>query len=202
MENIYFLGGSPCCGKSTIAERICEKHGFQYYKVDDYLEKYIKLGAEEGNEWLTYITKKSMDELWLRDPSVLHDEEFRNYENLFPYFKSDIGKMDNKIPVITEGATFLPYLMDKIKIDKRHYVCMVPTEKFQLDQYKKRPWVNDYLSSCSNKEEAFNNWMKRDIMFASSVLKRAKELSYKTLIVDGTLSIDDNVLFIEKCFGL
>jgi adenylate kinase family enzyme len=39
MNNIYILGGSPCCGKSTIAEKICEKYGIQYYKVDNYLDK-------------------------------------------------------------------------------------------------------------------------------------------------------------------
>jgi len=202
MINIYFLGGSPCCGKSTIAERISEKHGFQYYKADDYLEKYIKLGADKGDEWLAYIASMSMDELWLRDPSVMHDEEFQTYERLFPYFISDIEKFDKNIPVITEGACFLPYLADQIQIDKRHYSCIVPTEIFQIEQYKKRIWVNDYLSSCSNKEKAFNNWMKRDVMFATSVLKQSKEIGYKTLIVDGTLSIDNSVSFIEECFSL
>ena len=38
MEGLYIIGGSPCSGKSTIAEMIAEKYDFNYFKVDDYLE--------------------------------------------------------------------------------------------------------------------------------------------------------------------
>ena len=41
MEGLYIIGGSPCSGKSTIAEMIAEKYDFNYFKVDDYLEQYI-----------------------------------------------------------------------------------------------------------------------------------------------------------------
>lgn len=27
-ENIYYIGGSPCSGKSTVAARLAEKYGF------------------------------------------------------------------------------------------------------------------------------------------------------------------------------
>lgn len=36
MTDIYYIGGSPCSGKSTVAEMIAEKYGFHYYKVDFY----------------------------------------------------------------------------------------------------------------------------------------------------------------------
>lgn len=42
MEGLYIIGGSPCSGKSTIAEMIAEKYDFIYFKVDDYLEQYMK----------------------------------------------------------------------------------------------------------------------------------------------------------------
>ena len=29
----YFIGGSPCSGKSTVAEMLSEKYGFYYYKL-------------------------------------------------------------------------------------------------------------------------------------------------------------------------
>lgn len=48
MTNIYYIGGSPCSGKSTIAEMIAKKYDLHYFKVDDYLDKYIAKGKEKG----------------------------------------------------------------------------------------------------------------------------------------------------------
>lgn len=45
MTKIYWIGGSPCSGKSTIAEILSNKYGLYYFKVDDYLEKYTNYGA-------------------------------------------------------------------------------------------------------------------------------------------------------------
>lgn len=32
----YILGGSPCSGKSIVAEMVATQYGFHYYKADDY----------------------------------------------------------------------------------------------------------------------------------------------------------------------
>lgn len=46
MSDIYYIGGSPSSGKSTVAEIIADKFGFHYYKVDDYLESFTIKGAK------------------------------------------------------------------------------------------------------------------------------------------------------------
>ncbi len=202
MRHIYFMGGSPCSGKSTMAEMLSKKHGFQYYKADDYLEKYIQKGLSDGDEWLKYIASMSMDALWLREPSILNEEELRTYEKLFAYFISDLEGLCNDIPVIAEGAAFLPILVNGINIDKSHYICVISTREFQLEHYRKRLWINEYLTECSDKEKAFDNWMERDALFALSVIKQSKEIGYETLIVDGKKNIDENLRFVEKFFCL
>lgn len=40
MRKIYCIGGSPCSGKSTVAEILAKEHNLFYFKVDDNLEKY------------------------------------------------------------------------------------------------------------------------------------------------------------------
>ena len=46
--NLYILGGSPCSGKSTVAEILSRECGLTYFKVDENLERYIDLGAKKG----------------------------------------------------------------------------------------------------------------------------------------------------------
>ncbi|MDD4796904.1 MAG: hypothetical protein PHO66_03965 [Eubacteriales bacterium] len=202
MGNIYYLGGSPCCGKSTIAEKLSEKYKLQYYKADNSLEKFILQGAMDAEDWLKHISAMTMDELWLRDPQTLKEEEWITYEKLFPYFINELNHLDNGRGIIAEGAAFLPCLINRLGVDKTHYVCVVPTEEFQIQQYSKRMWVKDYLSSCSDKDKAFKNWMKRDALFALAALAQAKEFGYATLVVDGSKNVDENVSFIESSFQL
>ena len=202
MKDIYYIGGSPCCGKSTIAEKIKEAYGFQYYKVDDDLFNFIEKGAEDGDDWLKYISNMSLDQLWLRNPVTLNEESLITYNKLFPYFIDKVNQFDKNKPIITEGAAFLPYLINELGVDKSHYLYMVPTRKFQMKHYQEREWVDDYLASCSDKKTAFSNWMERDILFATSVHGQAEALGYNGLVVDGSKSIEDTFLLVAGAFGL
>lgn len=202
MGETYYLGGSPCCGKSTIAKMVADKYNFQYFKVDDFLEGYIAKGAMEKKLLLSKISKMTLDEIWLKNPKEQNAEELEIYREMFEYVINDMKLLDNGTPVVAEGAAFLPELINELGVDKNHYICIVPTNEFQYEKYSKRPWVTHYLKGCSNKKLAFENWMQRDYLFASAVLNDAKKLGYSALIVDGTKSIGINFSIVEKVFQL
>ncbi len=202
MRQIYYIGGSPCCGKSTVAEIISKKYNFQYFKVDDLLEVYINKGAKLRKPILSKIAEMSLDEIWLREPEVQNLEEQEIYNEMIEFILEDLNNLNSEVPIITEGAAFLPKLMGEIEVGKSNYICIVPTNEFQYEMYSKRPWVMEYLEGCSNKELAFENWMKRDYLFAESVLKDAKKLGYPTMVVDGKRSIDENLDIIEEVFKI
>ena len=61
MIDTYYIGGSPCSGKSTIAEALSEKYNLHYFKVDDYLDRYMKLGATNKNEICKKLGEKGVD---------------------------------------------------------------------------------------------------------------------------------------------
>ena len=81
-KRIFFIGGSPCSGKSTVAERISKEFGAYYFKVDDFLDEFTKSAADKGKAVCQKILMMSPDEIWLRDPSVQCDEEFLFYEEI------------------------------------------------------------------------------------------------------------------------
>lgn len=202
MGEAYFLGGSPCCGKSTIAEMLVEKHGFQYYKLDDHLDEYLQKGANDGYDLYKKITSLTLDEIWLRSPLEQSDEEIAIYEIMFTYTMNAINSLADKNTVIAEGAGFLPHMIKKQNIDRRHYACIVPTKDFQVKHYSERQWIKNYLSACTNQDKAFYNWMERDTIFAKTVLEDAKNWDYFTMVVDGKQNVDENYKEIEALFGL
>ena len=202
MPEIYYLGGSPCSGKSTIAEMLVEKYGFQYYKQDDHLEEYIKKGASEGYDLFKKVSLMTAEEMWMRDPVEQCNEEISLYEIMLLYAINDMSDLTKESPIIAEGAGFLPHLIKKMSVEKSHYICIVPTKEFQVMKYSQRPWISHYLSGCLDKDKAFQNWMERDALLAKIVLQEAENLGYEYLIVDGSQGIDDNFAIIEKTFCL
>jgi hypothetical protein len=170
--------------------------------LDDYLEEYLRLAKKEGAPVSLKVTHMSTDEMWLRDPEELHKDELVVYEELFKYACEDIRRMKVKVPIIAEGAGFLPRLMKKNRTEKDSYICIVPTKEFQYSKYRERDWVPTILKGCSDKDQAFLNWMERDALFAKTVRGEAEELGYKNILVDGNVSIAENIKIVKNTFGL
>ena len=63
---IYWIGGSPCSGKSTIAEMITKDYGYTYYQCDLFNEKHVN--ACKSSEHPTMFRLKDMgwNTLWSR----------------------------------------------------------------------------------------------------------------------------------------
>jgi hypothetical protein len=81
--------------------------------------------------------------------------------------------------------------VNEIKVDNHSYICIVPAKDFQYCHYKLRPWVPDILAECTDKEQAFENWMERDALFAVTVKEKADKFGYKSIITDGRIGIDN-----------
>ena len=191
--NIYWIGGSPCSGKSTIAELLCKEFGFDYYKCDDHLDRYMKIGVDNNIEIMKKFKYMSMDEIWIeRGVKEQFEDALEFYKASFDVIVKDINEnyVDNNL--IVEGAAITPEFILQNTINIRNYMCIVPTKEFQQENYAKRSWVNNYLKPCSNPQLAFENWMQRDILFSQNVLEKAKEHKMNFIVVDGSKSITEN----------
>lgn len=199
---VYYIGGGTCCGKSTVAELLCQKHGFTYYKLDDDLEPFSRRMVEDGNVLAQEMLQMSADEMWLRPPEQLCHEELLHYEAMYPYAAEKVASLSASDTVVAEAAAFLPKLMKKNGIDATHYLCIVPTQGFQVEKYAQRPWIDVVLKGSSDPRRAFANWMERDVLFSTQVLADARELGYTNLVVDGSRSIEETLAFVETAFQL
>ena len=200
MDNVYYIGGSPCSGKSTVAQMLAEKYDLQYYKQDDFLEEYMSKGVKESNSLFEKVASLSKDEMWLRSPALLCEEEISLYEVMFHYSMNTISTLSKGRPIIAEGAGFMPRFMKGSGISRCSYCCMVPTKDFQIEMYSKREWVSDFLADCTDSKAGFVNWMERDTLFGETVKGEAKELGYKCIIVDGKEGIHEIFTRVENHF--
>ena len=198
----YFIGGSPCSGKSTITEILAKKYDLYYFKVDDFLDKYIDMGASEGRSICTRIKSMTPEENWMREPMVQCEEELAWYREVFDYVCEDINQIQNVKGIIAEGAAYLPDLMKSINVSYNQYLSITPTRDFQIFHYSKREWVPYVLQECSDKDKAFENWMERDALFAKDVQRQCEEEGYRSIVNNGEIGIDELVRMVEAHFEL
>src|SRR5689334_4970029 len=102
----YILGGSPCSGKSTIAEILVARYGFQYYKADDHDPDHMQRSQPDRQPVMFKISKMSWDEIWSRSPSELLEDELTYYHERFPFILDDLGQLESQTPAVFEGAAF------------------------------------------------------------------------------------------------
>ena len=143
----------------------------------------------------------SPEEIWMREPQLQCEEELTFYEEVFEFVMADLKKINAK-GIITEGAAYLPKLMKAKGISSDQYLAITPTATFQIEHYKQREWVPYVLEGCSDKENAFSNWMNRDILFAKEVQRQCAAEQYHSIINDGNVTVEQMVEKVVACFEL
>ena len=194
---IYYIGGSPCSGKSTAAEMLAKQYDLYYFKADDYLDEFTARGAEAGLPICRRIQRMTADETWLRAPHIQCREELDYYAEIFPFVQEKLRQFPHG-RVIAEGAAFLPCLT----ADADHYVAITPSREFQISRYQERPWVPYVLQDCTDKELAFANWMERDALFAEDIRRQCAELGLPHLLTDGAVSPEERLAQLAHHFHL
>lgn len=119
---LYMIGGSPCSGKSTIASLLARQYQLLHIKLYDLVEEMMSQASADSQP----ICLLRQD----RNPEEMADEEWRFYEEIFPYVKSYLIKNQNR-PLLVEGAGLLPHLVKKLECPASSYLCLTPTADFQ-----------------------------------------------------------------------
>ncbi|MCB0334798.1 MAG: hypothetical protein KDD62_00790, partial [Bdellovibrionales bacterium] len=134
------------------------------------------------------------DELWFleRDEHVRVQEQAANeqleliVEDLIKFLKED-GR-----PLLYDGYVS-PEQLDGLIPSKRHAYYMVAEEEFQRRNYAERQWTKNVLAKTSDPEQAWDNWMYRDVTRARLLRQDIEKHGYAWHMVDGSISIEETV---------
>ena len=66
IANLYWIGGSPCSGKSTITDRLAATHGMEVYRCDEAYVAHLDLITPEEHPTYHRLAHAACDEVWMR----------------------------------------------------------------------------------------------------------------------------------------
>lgn len=199
--DIFYIGGSPCSGKSTIAEALSERYSLAYYKVDDRLETFTSRGAAAGRPVCQRILHMTADETWMRPPHLQCREELDYYAEITPFVTEELRQLPNQ-RILAEGAAFLPLLIQAQGIPLTRYIAIILSRDFQISRYRQRPWVPHLLRDYTDPEAAFANWMERDALFAEDIRRQCMQSGYSCLLTDDSISPEERLAQVAAYFRL
>ena len=199
---MFWMGGSPCSGKSSIAELLSGRHELQYYQCDGAFAEHGRRVSALGQPTFHKLLSMTWDEIWTRPVDIQLREEIAIYREEFDMILDDLLALPSSPPILAEGAALLPDCVNDVLVNRNQAMWIVPSESFQREHYPDRGgWVQDILRQCADPDLAFRNWMDRDVAFARWVSRRTTELGLEMIEVDGKRTIADNAQAVARHFG-
>jgi 2-phosphoglycerate kinase len=203
LAHVYWLGGSPCSGKSSITRLLAERYHFKTYHCDDAFPAHQQRHVPRQHPTFQKISQMTWDEIWGRPLPALLADEIALYREESSMILDDLLALPQSTPVLAEGTALLPAMVLSHLQNRQQAIWVVPAEQFQRAMYPKRgEWVQKVLRQCTRPQQAFQKWMDRDVHFARWVIKTANELGLPVLKVDGQRSIAENAAAVAASFGL
>lgn len=204
LGHAYWMGGSPCAGKSSIAELLAREFGLQIFNVDKAFNQKHRhhLDPRRQPTLHKWVTSPWAD-LWMQPAEMLLTEAKASYAEHFGLIVADVSAMPSETQILVEGTALLPDRVNSLQVAYNRAIWLVPTEEFQRTYYPSRgDWVNQILAQCRDPDLALQNWMDRDVAFAKWVIDRTQALGYRVVEIDGTSSIEAYAALVAGHFQL
>ena len=204
LRHVYWIGGAPAAGKSTIARRIAARHGLRVYATDDAMADHARRSTSDHAPLLHRFMAMDMDERWVRRPPRTMLETFHWFEGEgFDLIVEDLLRLPPGPGVIAEGFRLLPRLVAPLLSEPARAVWLLPTPGFRQAVVERRggsAW--GFLARTSDPDRALRNLLERDRMFADVLREETARLGLPAIDVGAAIAEDDLVRRVTELFGL
>ena len=191
-EKVFWLGGSPCSGKSSISDMLASRFDLDVYHVDAAFETHRQRLDPVHQPALTKWCESSWNQRWMQPIDNLVQDVIACYREHFALIREDILEMPKRKSLLVEGTALLPKLVAGVLTKRSQAIWIIPSADFQRAHYSEREWARNIVAKCNDPEAAFHNWMERDIRFAEWVESEAIALNFPVLRVDGNRTLEEN----------
>lgn len=159
MNNVYFLLGSPCSGKSTISKLLCEKYNMLYYSGDIHRFDFFKNVQIEKHPYMTKNTKDffswTVDEMIEWERGVISEQTPMIIEKL-----KELSLSNEKI--LFEGMIDLSVI--RSIVDSNRVCYLTVDKKISENEFYNRESHKGLLDSIMNNPLITEDEKKRRVI--------------------------------------
>ena len=203
LQNVFWIGGAACGGKTTITDLLAHKHGFEPYHSEDFLPGHKKAASTEdhpsllapfhGWEW---FFNRPIDEYM----KAIVDSDREHFEMVV----LDLVKMNADSTVVVDGFLLDPWLAEHLT-EHNKSIFLHADEKTIRKSFFERADKQDLLGVINTLSDPRNTREHvLEMVCALSARKRAEaeEAGAKVLVRNSETDCFETLTAVEEHFGL
>ncbi|MDC2955068.1 hypothetical protein [Streptomyces gilvifuscus] len=204
LRHVYWIGGGSGAGKSTVARRLAERHGWRLYSTDDAMPDHAARTTPDEAPFLHEFMAMDMDERWVNRPPRVMLETFHWFRGEgFGLIVEDLLSLPRQPRVVVEGFRLLPHLVQPLLADPGHAVWLLPTPDFRRAAFRSRSAPGaGFLWRTSDPARAGRNLAERDGLFTEHLREETGRLGLRAIPVDATMTEDALTQEVATAFRL
>jgi len=203
LHHVYWIGGAPGAGKSTIARRLAARRGLELYATDDVMGDHARRSTAADAPYLERFMAMDMDERWLtRSPETMLETFHWFRGEAFPLIVEDLLRLPAGTPVVAEGFRLLPHLVVPLLENMDHAVWLLPTPAFRDAALASRGALWDLPGRTSDPQRARLNLSRRDRMFTDRLHQETQRLGLRAIAVGTRMSANHLAERVAAALGL
>jgi adenylate kinase family enzyme len=193
LRDVYWIGGAPGAGKSTVARGLVARYGLRLYDTDQTIGDHARRSTADQAPYLHRFMAMSMDERWVERTPEEMLETFHWFRGEgFELIVDDLRKMPDGPPVVAEGFRLLPRLVLAAG-DQHKAIWLLPTPEFYVEALESRGSTWEIPYRTSDPDRARRNLAERNRLFVERLGREAAESGVRTLRMDGTRSVAETI---------
>ena len=197
--HVLWIGGSPCAGKTSIADALAAAHHGVAYHFDRMEPQHIARSHEATNPELMAFLALDMEQRWLlRPPLEMARNTLASWWARFPLVLEDLRALPPDTPIFAEGPGLFPELVTPLLTSPQQALWLVTTEPFCLLVRQQRGGA--YLET-SDPARSLRNIVARDVLLARHVEREASARGLAWYAVDGGRSLSAMTALAERHFA-
>jgi len=215
MENVYWIGGSSCSGKSTCAEIVSKKYGIELLQTDHYcFGKYMfdneKIDSFKAIKKYRDMILAGIDTFATTDAAISYVAFIEYCAEAFQLLKVDIEERSKNHALIVEGAHILPELI-KGYSNTENCIFLISSRNQQRSIWKKE-MTREIPGGHPGEIESFNNAKNKQLVeetriafhdkIADHIRNSSSITDTQCIYVDNDKKVDELVFLIEQKFGM
>lgn len=202
LQNVYWIGGTACGGKTTAAKALAERHNLYHYNADEKFNEYRKIATHRNQPNLSKKFYSAYDYFTRPINEYIEYLDQINRES-FDMMVIDLIKISVNKRIIVEGH----YPADLIKEVAAHnnIAFLYANENIIRRDYFTRNDKQDMLDSInkvSDSEKVLEHVFKVIVKSAQHQLEAGKKMNYALFERTEDSTLEELVENLEKHFKL
>jgi len=204
VDNVYWIGGPPDCGKTTIADLLAARHGLQVYHFDRHEMAHFAKATPDAHPalWAAHPDRMTTEQRWLGSPpDVMARDTIACWSERVEMAFEDLRAMPSSPAIIAEGPGFFPEAISPLIDTPRRAIWLAPTEAFKRASVERRGKPGN-RHETSDPERATHNLIERDLLMTAHIRESAAKHGFRLVEIDGSEGVEAIADLVEAHFGL